>query len=69
MKVSFLGSLWGLATIIGPILFIGVLLWVKYRNSKMSARDKQMSEQSAVDNREAETAERRAREGAPQSQD
>jgi uncharacterized membrane protein len=63
MSTSYMGSLWGLATILGPILFIAVLLWVKYRNSKMTPREKQMSEQSAVDNREAETAERRAREG------
>jgi len=59
---SPLGGLWGLATIIGPILFLAVLAWAIFRNRKSSPSEKAISEQSAVDLREELTAERKAAE-------
>lgn len=58
-----LGGLWGIVTIVGPLLFLAVLAWVIIRNRKLTPREKQMSEDSAVAVREEMTAERKQREG------
>ncbi len=58
-----LGGLWGLVTIVGPLLFLAVLAWVIFRNRKVTPREDRVSEESAVNLREQLTAERKEREG------
>lgn len=58
-----LGGLWGLATVIGPILFVIVLAWAIMRNRKAGDRNRQIAEKSAGDLRDQLTAEREQREG------
>ena len=57
-----MGSLWSIATIVGPILFIAVLAFVLLRNRAAPDSNREIAEQGAVDLREKLTAEREARE-------
>lgn len=57
-----LGGLWGIATIVGPILFVVVLAWAVFRNRTSSPREDRIAEQSAHDLRDELTAERKADE-------
>lgn len=40
------GSLWGLMTVVGPILLLGVIMWAMLRNRTRSRADKERTEQA-----------------------
>lgn len=42
-----MGELWSLATIIGPILLIAVIIWATLRNRRGSRADYERAERSA----------------------
>ena len=62
-----MGSLWGIATIVGPILFVAVLAFVLLRNRAASPHNREVAEQGAIDLREQLTAEREERERGNES--
>jgi len=41
------GSLWGLMTVVGPILLIAVMTWAMLRNRTRTPAEKERSEQAA----------------------
>ena len=43
-----LGSLWGLLTIVGPILLIAVLAWAMLRNKTTAAQDRRTEQATAA---------------------
>ena len=58
------GWLWSLATILGPILLIGVILWAVLRNRQGGPREIERAERGAKELRE-DIEEDEARKGAP----
>ena len=59
-----MGWFWSLATILGPILLIGAILWAYLRNRKPSREEIDRAERGARDLRE-ELEEDEALRGAP----
>ena len=59
-----MGWLWSLATILGPILLIGVVLWAVMRNRQGGPREVERAELGARELRE-DIEEDEARDGAP----
>ena len=57
-----MGGFWGIATIVGPILFVAVLAFAWLRNKSAPESNRRQAEQSAVDLREELPAERQERE-------
>jgi len=53
------GGLWGLATIVGPILLIAVIIWAMMRNRGGTKREVDRAEQGAVQLREELDQDRR----------
>jgi hypothetical protein len=47
-------SLWGLATIVGPIVLLGLFVWVILRNRSSSRASKERTEQATKANYAAE---------------
>lgn len=58
------GGSWGIINIVGPLLFVAVLLWVLLRNRKSSKRDVDRTEQGTRDLYREEEEKRRSGDDA-----
>ena len=58
------GWMWSLATVLGPILLLGVVLWAMTRNRKGGSREIERAERGARELRE-DIEEDEARDQAP----
>jgi hypothetical protein len=59
---SAIASIWGLVTVVGPALFLGILLWVTLGNRKRTRAEKERTEQATRDLYEQSDIESKARD-------
>lgn len=63
-EVSTLGSLWGLMTILGPILLAGILFWAMQRNRTRTRAEKERTERATRELYEESDRASKARDGS-----
>jgi hypothetical protein len=57
------GSLWGMMTVVGPIIIIAVLMWAMLRNRTLTRAEKERSEQATRELYEESDRASKARDG------